>query len=303
VTWTDALLRRGRSGWKPNLPPPADLVQEDSWVDFEGVELARSLAEYASRDPHPIPAPEDREGYFGDRHFDYWLLGLRDFLCVERLLGLHGAALAPGHRVLDFGCASGRVLRHFLCQAEGLDVWGTDFDPLHVRWIERFLGPRPRVFTNHALPSLPLADASFELVCAFSVFTHIDDFEMAWLAELSRILAPGGFAYLTFHSEHTWSRLTPSDHLHQILVRDTSGSVPELRLGRDMFERPLPSERVVFFTRRDEPYGCNVFHTTDYVRSVWGRWLEVVEVVRGGHAPQDVVLLRKPDRDPRAVRA
>ena len=34
-------------------------------------------------------------------------------------------------------------------------------------------------------------------------------FELAWLAELRRVLVPGGFAYLTIHSEHTWRIYDP----------------------------------------------------------------------------------------------
>ncbi len=290
-----ARLRRSRAGWEPNLPPVAELAGDDPWVDFTGVELDGPLEDYAKRDPFPIPAAADREGYFGDRHYDYWLQGLRDCLALCQLLARHGAPLEPGDRLLDFGCASGRVLRHFLCQCEGLEVWGADIDPLHVGWVRRFLGPRPRVFTNHALPTLPCEDGQFALVCAFSVFTHIDELELAWIAELRRILAPGGFACLTIHSEETWARIGPGDHLHHILLEQARRSTPPLRIHRSMFEQPLPAERVVFETGGDEAHRHNVFHTTDYVRDAWGRLLDVAEVVRGGHGPQDVVLLRKPD--------
>jgi SAM-dependent methyltransferase len=52
---------------------------------------------------------------------------------------------------------------------------------------------------------LPREDGSFDLIYAFSVFTHISDAWSAWLLELHRLLAPGGLLVASFlgtgHSE------------------------------------------------------------------------------------------------------
>ena len=54
----------------------------------------------------------------------------------------------------------------------------------------RLLGPTNlRIFQNTILPHLPIEDNSLSLVTAFSVFTHIDDLDLAWIAELRRILS------------------------------------------------------------------------------------------------------------------
>jgi hypothetical protein len=34
---------------------------------------------------------------------------------------------------------------------------------------------------NHCLPQLPFSDGQYDVVSAFSVFTHIDVWETAWL--------------------------------------------------------------------------------------------------------------------------
>ena len=39
------------------------------------------------------------------------------------------------------------------------------------------------VFQNHSIPTLPLPDASIDLITAFSVFTHMEGMETAWLME------------------------------------------------------------------------------------------------------------------------
>ncbi|MBX3363157.1 MAG: class I SAM-dependent methyltransferase [Phycisphaeraceae bacterium] len=196
--------------------------------------------------------------------------------------------------MLDFGCASGRVLRHFACQADGLEVWGCDISPSHVAWVRRHLPPSIKMFDNHALPSLPLEDNSFDLVYAFSVFSHLDEHELGWLLELRRILRPGGFAYLTTHTDHTWSILKPEHGVYQGLLTRMEGSDPPIERSPEMFKSPLPAERVVFWAKGATVYGRNVFHSTDYIRATWGRFFEISAIHREGAYYQDVILLRKP---------
>ena len=178
-------------------------------MSFDDVKLQHPLPAYADLDPYPIPVTEDREGYYGDFHYDWWLSGLYDYLAVKQTLTRFGGSLKPGDAVFESGCASGRVLRHFACQAKDIDIWGADINLRHVEWIQNYLPQHIRIFQNTALPHLPIDDKSISLVMAFSVFTHIDELELAWLAELRRVLKPGGFAYLTIHSEHTWSIMRP----------------------------------------------------------------------------------------------
>jgi SAM-dependent methyltransferase len=251
------------------------------------------LQAYVENDRYPLPCTADREGYYGEQHYDYWLSGLRDYLGVKMALARHGRALTQGTAVLDLGCASGRVLRHFLCQERALELWGADINHRHVDWMLRFLGPSLKVFQNSVLPSLPLEDNSMSLVCAFSVFTHIDAFELAWLAELRRVLKPKGIAYITVLSDHTWSILGPQHAVYNDLLR-LSGSIAEPKITPELFRKPMPSARLVLqWPSPSSVYHCIVFHASDYIQGVWGRLFQVVEVLREASDYQDVVILEK----------
>jgi len=195
--------------------------------------------------------------------------------------------LTPGFSIFDLGAASGRVLRHFLCQEEGLDLWSSDLNSRHVEWTHKFLGGRIRAFQNHALPHLPLEDNSFDLVCAFSVFTHIDVFELPWLLELRRILKPGGLAYVTLHSDHTWSNMKEEHAIYQSLLSHPDFS-PHLLKSR------MPQERMVYRWETDSSYRANVFHDEKYIRGTWGNYFQILDIIPAGHFYQDAVLLRKP---------
>jgi SAM-dependent methyltransferase len=104
-------------------------------------------------------------------------------------------------RVLDFGAGSGRVLRHFLAEAERAHFEACDIDAAAIRWLNANLNPPVSGLVNVPSPPLPRDDDSYDLVYAFSVFTHITDAWAAWLIELHRVLSPGGWLIASFLGE------------------------------------------------------------------------------------------------------
>lgn len=292
MTWAQQIALQGRKDPIEPISPVSAYLDQKPWEDFTNIPLKGAWAEYAAKDGFPLPATADREGYHGERHYEHWLSGLRDYSFIVSRLAARDIHLRPGAAVMDFGCASGRVLRHFLCQSPGLDLWGCDINFRNVEWVRRFLAPSIKVFQSSVLPNLPLEDRSLDLVYAFSVFTHIDEFEIAWLLELRRILKPGGVAYLTIHSDHTWGIMSPKLPIFNALMA-MKQMLPELNLHEEMFRQPMPSERWVAAAKTGMVYNVNIFHTSEYIRSTWGRFFEVLDIHREGSGYQDVVVLRK----------
>ncbi len=268
-------------------------VVDQAMLDRAGLADLDTLIDH---DTFPIPSQKDREGY-APFAWRYWASGLVDFAKVLTAAHRHGI---QSRRVFDFGCASGRVLRHFVVEnqfqspSQRRDLWGSDLNYRHIRWLEAHL-PEIKAVFNPAIPSLPLEDRSFDLVTAFSVFTHLDTFESTWLCELRRVLSPGGLAYITVHNEATWEDLRAeagqgsgavSRHYQSLLAAD-----PEIdkKLAGEM-----PAPRLIFRFARQGPYTSQVFHTTAYLRQVWGRFFEILEILPRYHFHQTVVLMRKP---------
>src|SRR6185369_8496706 len=108
---------------------------------------------------------------------------------VREHLGDHG--LRDGARALDFGCGSGRVLRHFARGAPPGRLAGCDIDAACVAWVAQHLAPVDAVVNGEA-PPLPFGDASFDVAWSFSVFPHLTDYWADWLLELRRVVRPGG---------------------------------------------------------------------------------------------------------------
>ena len=250
----------------------------------------------AVRDSLPLPNPDEREGYWHDQHAAYWLSGLSDYLFLSELIAaLPSVDGCP--RVLDFGCASGRVLRHFHCQSGDYLLFGTDINRRNIKWIRAHLPAAILGIQNAILPPVPFADCSLDFIYAHSVFTHINDFEEAWLMELHRVLKPGGKVFITFHSERTWGLLSNPDHF--MLEQYTNGSHaiegrPDLDIGTQLFAAPMPADRVVLYNTEYPINNVNVFHKLDYVRGRWGRVFDIEELVECAHGEhQEGMLARK----------
>jgi SAM-dependent methyltransferase len=108
-----------------------------------------------------------------------------DFVFVPERIPLLVAAVGRGKRVLDLGCRSGALTRHFL---EGNSVVGLDVDPAALEKAAA-LGIEP-VQANVEDP-LPFEDGGFDVVVAGELFEHLR-FPDALVAEIRRVLRPGG---------------------------------------------------------------------------------------------------------------
>lgn len=168
-----------------------------------------------------------------------------DFATVGKLeMSLLFSLGLPADGVLvDVGCGSGRLAVQ-LRDLSGLHYLGTDIVPELLQQARK-LCQRPDwrfVLTNGT--EIPCEAGSADMVCFFSVFTHLtheDTFR--YLASASRVLKPGGkivFSFLEFRIDSHWEVFdgsvrngNPGAHLDQFIDRD--GIVAWARhLGLDM---------------------------------------------------------------------
>ncbi len=261
-----------------------------AWDVRSGTVLDPALARLAAapesgrwlaRDSMPIPATADREGYHDDRHFEYWLSGLADSRKVMEAcpdVGWNGATL------LDFGGATGRVSRHFFAQGELSEVVLCDVSINNVAWVLEHFPSGFGVFKNSWVPSLPIPDGHFDVVTAFSVFTHMNEYELAWLYELRRVLKPGGILYATVHNDDTW-RILPSTCVYEV-VKNSEAFLAVWQEGKEL------ADRLVVEYSEQPAYNCNTFHPNAYIHRVWGRVLTVADIKPLRHDYQAAIVLR-----------
>ena len=108
-----------------------------------------------------------------------------DFVFVPERIPLFQEAIGQGRHVLDLGCRSGALTRHFL---DGNDVVGVDVDRGALAKAEQ-LGITPVVADVDE--QLPAASETFDAVVAGELLEHVR-FPRALVAEVRRVLRPGG---------------------------------------------------------------------------------------------------------------
>jgi 2-polyprenyl-6-hydroxyphenyl methylase / 3-demethylubiquinone-9 3-methyltransferase len=132
-----------------------------------------------------------------------------------------------GRRVLDAGCGGGLVARELA--AAGAEVVGVDRSLGSLGVARRAAGWRgpgnpegvPRSIGSFGaaqgrLERLPFAAGSFDAVVAADVLEHLPDLPAA-VAELSRVLAPGGSLVFDTVNRTPWSWFTAVFGLEQVL--------------------------------------------------------------------------------------
>ncbi len=188
-----------------------------------------------------------------------------------------GESLTAYPRVLDWGCGCGRVSRYFL-QQSGCQLTGVDVDEENVGWCCEHL-PGGSFAAVPLRPPMELPDAGFDLAFGVSVFTHLSEADQfAWLAELRRVVRPGGLVLMTFHGEASvvWSGLSAERYAR-------------LR-GRGFCEQANP----LYDAELGEPdYYKDVFHTREYVRREWGKYFDILAMLPCYVAHQDLVVMRR----------
>lgn len=257
-----------------------------------GIDL-ETLGKFIENDRYPVPDTNDRAGYFDGNEVAYWFSGLSDFLYLETLAENHGIEIKA---FFDFACSSGRVARHFLVNKEKTTVYGTDMFANYIQWLVRNFPDRGTFFQNSIAPHAPLEDNSVDFVYGGSIFSHLDEFETAWLMEIRRILRPGGMAFLTILSDRTWEHLTDGADMVHFLTQNKhtsllAGTEP---IDRDFLFQKMPQERVIL-RNTDNPYfNVHTFLDRNYVRRTWGRIMNVVDIIEKAHGPDaDAVVLVK----------
>lgn len=247
-------------------------------------------AGHSPRHDPGLPVPPEHLWFYGSS-LDEWLeMGQMDMDNLRAILDEAGFAFTPGQRILEFGCATGRLMRWLYDLADTCEIWGVDITAESILWCQQHLSPPFRFATTTTLPHLPFEDRSFDLIYTGSVFTHIADLAEMWLLELRRILKPGGLLYATVFDSSSID----------IMMRNPNAD-PEWYRFISEFEKErgyMASDFAMFTINRTPGVGsyteAQTFYDTAFLRQHWGQYFEVLSVTPLAFVEcQTGVLLRK----------
>lgn len=143
---------------------------------------------------------------------------------ILEILKAAGSQILREGRYLDFGCSSGRVIRTMQAAFPGSYWYGCDPERSAIRWAQSEF-PSINFFPMEQEPPLPFGASFFSMVYAIGIWSHYrEDMAIAWLNEMHRIIKPGGYLFLTTHSQQSLAQwhhngLMKQEQLDSILYR------------------------------------------------------------------------------------
>jgi SAM-dependent methyltransferase len=170
---------------------------EDKWVDIV-VHSAETPVIEGVKFPD-LPDPELQRNMVGSSGKVTLLEAAGFYREIRQFMVNLGVREGERGRLLDFGCGFGRHLRFFLKDYPTERLFGVDIDPVFIQICERTF-PGPNFSVCGVRPPLEFVEGFFDLVYAFSVFSHLnEETGMKWIDEFARLVRPGGAVMVTTH--------------------------------------------------------------------------------------------------------
>jgi SAM-dependent methyltransferase len=279
-------------GFECELPNPPSLLLDCDFLEFSLVDkqTRTAVSEFHSfflplrnLNSQPMPDAERRRRVHGSADEDSFILtGFSSYMKMQRVLEQQLQRTFKDYsNILDWGCGCGRVLRYLSDIGHETNIVGVDIDQDNVEWCQEN-------YSFGDFQSVPLfpptrfAENSFDLVIGLSVFTHLNKkVQFKWLRELNRLVVPGGVLLLTTLGPDAISRAGLGIWAFSKWQRQGI-----LEAGKNHDLKGYISDRW---------YYINTIHSHSYIKSAWGKFFQVINIIPGciGNQ-QDLIVLRKP---------
>ena len=276
------------SQW-PATPPEID---ERKWVRFLlGDGRVRGIV------APPLPEAAIQSQFVGSCGAEAFVEASAFCSKLRTVARTHANALHADSRILDFGVGWGRLYRVMLNHVRPMTLVGADIDQMCVDLCSGAM-PYGTFVRNGIAPPLDFTSQSFEVIYAYSVFSHLaPEVAEGWMKEFRRVLRPGGLVAFT--------TLKPA---HLAVWRDqSSGADPNyvrclerVAFDHDRWTARAAGGEALYLPigggdlREDSFYGETVLSMPAVHELAATAGLEVLVFEDGPDLPQSFVVLRRP---------
>lgn len=191
--------------------------------------------------------------------------GYDDLKCVLNIAEVYGYTQG---RIMEWGVGCGRMFRHLPDDVK-LGAIGTDVDTVNIDWCTRnFKFGKFEVLQPFG--KFKSLDNSIGLLYSFSVMTHLCEVaQLHWLSEINRILS--GVAVISVHGLYSAATTASWAKVPRDVNRWLEEGFKDSKLNNPDIITEVP-----------DLYYKDIAHTPKYIKDVWSRHINVVDVVPGG---------------------
>lgn len=183
--------------------------------------------------------------------------------------------IQPETKILDFGAGWGRIIRCFWRDVDPSNIHGVDVS-------EKYLTAARKTGIGNLrtiLPTgtLPYPDHTFDIVYAYSVFTHLPKHvQDIWIPEIARVLRPGGLFVATVEPRRFYDFVkglndeTRAEHVWYQMLSDALARVPDA-------EEQLKKTGFLFLPSNNlDIYGDTIMSAA-YIKANWTRHFRILD--------------------------
>ena len=237
-----------------------------------------------SKSSRPIPPKENMVRVGAPTETDFIKGGDVVFSALNSALSDVFGTPGPDHRILDFGCGSGRVALPFL-ENYPVSLYCTDVDRSAIDFLSRSC--RQCIpLVNLYDPPMPFADNFFDCVYSVSVWTHLTEkMQFSWLEEMKRITKKDAILLISTSGY-------PSLEAHHNRGLYSNVSAEKLRKKQFLFyKHKTHKKNRSLWPGVSGSYGL-ARHDPDYIRDKWSQYFDILEIREGVVVRQDLVILK-----------
>ena len=270
-------------------------ISDDEWLKML-VESVHTPVIHGIKMPG-FPPEHIQKQFVGSSYENALKEGYNFYLLIKKYAEKYGLTVDSQTKILDFGCGWGRITRILLKDCDPKNIWGVDVDPSIISVCKETIKGVNFVQCN-ALPPLKFPDNSFDIIDAYSVFSHLsEDYAMQWIQEFSRILKPGGILLATTQSGRflDFCQSVRDNHLSGGWYNSLKMSFVDIdRCRKDYENGAFLFSPTGGGDYRDKTFYGEAIIPEKYIRRTYSKFLDPVEFVDNESIlPQALFILQK----------
>ncbi len=179
----------------PLLPDAIRNLSDEKWLEL----LIESVATSNINDVQfpGFPSEQIQTAYVGSANEETLREAFNFYKLVKYSTTQAKNPIQESSRFLDFGCGWGRYLRFFWKDIKEENLFGCDVDRSIVDLCHQLNVPG-QIDVIAPRGKLPYPDSHFDVIMAYSVFTHLPkNIHLHWMREIARVSRPGSTFCLT----------------------------------------------------------------------------------------------------------